>query len=116
MRKQIDPMLKTKLYLLAIGILILAVLLVKTKEEPQKQPEKTEPPTQEEEAPETEPEEEKEPERKTPVYNGSIRVLLKTDGFESEIHETVKLACGQELVVLGKGTDENERNVDVLKV
>ena len=61
MRKQIDPMLKTKLYLLAIGILILAVLLVKTKEEPQKQPEKTEPPTQEEEAPETEPEEEKEP-------------------------------------------------------
>lgn len=40
MRKQIDPMLKTKLYLLTIGILILAVLLVKTKEEPQKQPEK----------------------------------------------------------------------------
>ena len=35
-------------------------------------------------------------------------MLLKTDGFESEIHETVKLACGQELVVLGKGTDENE--------
>lgn len=108
MRKQIDPMLKTKLYLLAIGILILAVLLVKTKEEPKKQPEKTEPPTREEETPETEPEAGKEPERKTPVYNGSIRVLLKTDGFEGEIHETVKLACGQELVALGKGTDENE--------
>ncbi|MCI9018079.1 MAG: hypothetical protein HFI27_04190, partial [Lachnospiraceae bacterium] len=42
MRKQIDPMLKTKLYLLAIGVLILAVLLFRKAPEP-KEPESIEP-------------------------------------------------------------------------
>ena len=106
MRKQIDPMLKTKLYLLAIGVLILAVLLFRKEPEP-KEPENIEPPPLAEQPEETEPEVEKEPEIKTPVYNGSIRVLLKTDGFAGEVHETVKLTSGQELVAVGKGTDEN---------
>ena len=35
MRREIDPMLKTKLYLLAIGVLILALLLIRTKSEPE---------------------------------------------------------------------------------
>lgn len=105
MGRQTDPMIKTKLYLLAIGILILAVLLVRRK--PETEPwEETEPPVLEEEMKEPEPEAEEEPEIKMPVYNGNIRVLLKTDGFASEVHETVKLTAGQELVALGKGTDE----------
>ncbi len=106
MRKQIDPMLKTKLYLLAIGVLILAVLLFRKAPEP-KEPESIEPSLPAEEPKEPQPEAEKEPEIKTPVYNGSIRVLLKTDGFQEEIHETVKLTSQQELVAVGKGTEEN---------
>ena len=108
MGRQRDPMLKTKLYLLAIGILLLAILLVQQKkgEEEKSEPPKPQPSTEETKEPEQEAEEESEV--PLPVYNGRIRVLIKTDGFAEEIHESVKLTSDRELVVQKRGADKTE--------
>ncbi|MEH2959893.1 SpoIID/LytB domain-containing protein [Candidatus Merdisoma sp. JLR.KK006] len=108
MGRQTDPMLKTKLYLLAIGILVLAILLVRGKSEIES-PKDTEnlPIKEQPKEPEPESDAEAEPEMKVPIYNGNIRVLIKTDGFAGEIHESVKLVSDQELFIHGKILDEN---------
>lgn len=114
MRREIDPMLKTKLYLLVIGIMILVLLLVKTKTTPEVAEDREEMPKKEENIEEP-PEEEEEPADCVPVYNGKIRVLLKTDGFEGEIHEGVKLSSEHELMVKGrivKGEQEDEKDYE----
>lgn len=100
MGRQTDPMVKTKLYLLGIGILILLVLLVGKGTKPEK-PEDTKNPPQAETPAEPEAEEELEPEIPMPEYNGRIRVLLKTQDFAQEVHETVRLTSDRELSVKG---------------
>lgn len=104
MGRQTDPMVKTKLYLLGIGVLILLVLLVGKSAEPEEPKGNGEPPLaeiQEEQEPEPEPEPEAEPEIPMPEYNGRIRVLLKTDEFAGEVHERVRLTSDRELAVTG---------------
>ncbi len=107
MRREIDPIWKTKLYLLAIGVLILGMLLLGKKPEPEPT-EEPEVPSKEQIPEEPREEEEAEPVIPTLVYNGQIRVLLKTDGFEEEIHETVKLAADHELTVRGRASEGEE--------
>ena len=110
MRRRMDPLIKMKLYLLAIGILILALLLVRVKKEEKGPVQEEKEMGQEEEIqkPENPPEEvkEEEPEIKAPVYNGRIRVLLKTEGFASEYHHEVKILSDCELVVKGREDKE----------
>ncbi|MCI8374178.1 MAG: SpoIID/LytB domain-containing protein [Lachnospiraceae bacterium] len=108
MGRQTDPMVKTKLYLLAIGILLLAILLVRGRTKEEEKPENTEPQPAREEPKEPEKEAEEEPKIQTPIYNGRIRVLIKTDDFEEEMHESVRLASDQELVVQKKGAADGD--------
>lgn len=107
MRREIDPMLKTKLYLLGIGVMVLILLLVRTKKEPEIAEDREEIP-RENEIIEEPVQEEEEPIIPVPVYNGNIRVLLKTDGFEGEIHEGVKLSSEHELTVKGRTIGEEQ--------
>lgn len=120
--------IKAKLYLLAAGVLILGTLLFYEKSvawqaaekdgEAQKQQAGREPGTGDEGKVSQESTEEQktaekgaaEEERKETEeteetaqqeYNGMIRVLLKTDAYEKEVHETVEVssASGQDLTV-----------------
>ena len=100
---------RTKLYLLAIGLLILGVLLFRQEkggeeEEPQKEAKK------EYETPEK-PEEREEPEPEPLEYNGRIRVLLMTDDYEGELHQQIRLSSpsGQDLTVYDA---ENGETID----
>lgn len=109
---------RAKLYLLAVGILILGALLFR---EGDKAGEKGNPP-QPEAVPETR-EEEENGEEKTETepetvpgtqpleYSGRIRVLLKTTGYEGELHEELRLssASGQDLTVYDR---ENGETID----
>ena len=108
MRREIDPMLKTKLYLLAIGVLILALLLIRTKSEPEVAEDKGNEASPEPEVAEELPAEEEEQVIPVPVYNGNIRVLLKTDGFAGDIHESVSLSSDHELAVKGTRIQEDQ--------
>ena len=106
MGKPMNQEVKIKLYLLAVGLLILAFLLVRDAgKEKKEEPVKEEGPFTAEEDLEPEPEEE-EPQVKLPVYNGKIRVLLKTDEFAEEVHASVQLASDQELAVLERAAGE----------
>lgn len=101
-RGKFNQVLQAKLYLLAIGILILLALLtwgVGKKIEQAEQEPKTETKTKDEQ--EADPEETDTEEAEVLAYNGNIRVLLKTDGFAKELHETVTLssASGADLGV-----------------
>ncbi len=105
MRRQTDQIFKMKLYLLAIGILILVLLLMRgVKEEEKPQADQA---AEKEERTEPEEPSKEEQEIKTPVYNGKIRVLLKTDGFVSEFHESVSIASDCELTVRAGGSGES---------
>lgn len=127
-RNSQEALKKAKLGLLAIGVLILGALLfygegqgqenglspgsTETAEATGKageseEPEKSEKPEEEGKAGEPgEPEEE--PDSLPLSYDGSIRVLLKTDNYEKELHETVELssASGQDLAVYDGETGE----------
>lgn len=104
MGKGTDAVIKIKLCLLAAGLLILALLLARNKKE--EGPEEAE--RQREEIKEEEQKEiaEDEPQIKLPVYNGNIRVLLKTDRFASEYHREVELIADHELVLLDREEEE----------
>lgn len=95
MRRPMNQEIKAKLYLLAIGILILVLLLVRGKDKEEAVPEQK-PEVSGEKEQEMPPEEE-EPPIKVPVYNGYIRVLLKTNEFAGEVHESVQLVSDGEM-------------------
>lgn len=122
---------RAKLYLLAAGVLVLGALLFyeeKGTEEPEKYEQEEQPAgsgntgvsgtndMEETEEAGKEKEEEKEEEKEVPEepapqpleYSGSIRVLLKTDNYEKEIHEKIELssASGQDLAVYDGETEE----------
>lgn len=113
-----ERMIRAKLFLLAAGLLILGMLLFYEKEElreqepPEQEPEKTTEQQEETESLENE-EEEAEEEQTEPAleYSGNIRVLLKTDGYEKERHEEIRLSSvsGQDLRVYDK---ENGETID----
>ena len=99
---------RAKLYLLAVGILILGALLFREGDkagekgnppQPEAVPEAREEEEKGEEKTETEPE--TVPEIQPLEYSGRIRVLLKTTGYEGELHEEIRLssASGQDLTV-----------------
>lgn len=104
---------RTKLYLLMIGVLILGTLLFyekkgmqapETAQEGQREGRQTEEETPMEDAQEEEPEmaeETEEPEVQPLEYNGNIRVLLRTDHYEGELHGEIQLSSGsgQDLTV-----------------
>ncbi len=93
------PEVKEKLKLLALGILTLAVLLMigrtgqkakENREEDNKREERQEEPSAEREAQETP------PQVPVPVYNGRIRVLIKTDGYRDVYHEALEITGEEE--------------------
>ena len=109
---------RAKLYLLAVGILILGALLFREGDkagekgnppQPEAVPETREEEEKGEEKPETEPE--TVPETQPLEYSGRIRVLLKTTGYEGELHEEIRLssASGQDLTVYDR---ENGETID----
>jgi len=100
---------KIKLYLLAMGILILAILLVRNKSKDEIIPDEGNQQTEKQEQIN-----ENVPKPMMPTYNGTIRVLLKTNAFTDEYHEQVKLfsdcemqVCGQDEKEYTKGTELN---------
>lgn len=109
---------RAKLYLLAVGILILGALLFREGDkagekgnppQPEAVPEAREEEEKGEEKTETEPE--TVPETQPLEYSGRIRVLLKTTGYEGELHEEIRLssASGQDLTVYDR---ENGETID----
>ena len=96
-----------------IGVLILGTLLFyekkgmqapETAQEGQREGRQTEEETPMEDAQEEEPEmaeETEEPEVQPLEYNGNIRVLLRTDHYEGELHGEIQLSSGsgQDLTV-----------------
>ena len=109
---------RAKLYLLAVGILILGALLFREGDkagekgnppQPEAVPEAREEEEKGEEKTETEPE--TVPEIQPLEYSGRIRVLLKTTGYEGELHEEIRLSSvsGQDLTVYDR---ENGETID----
>ena len=93
------PEVKEKLKLLALGILALAVLLMigrtgqkvkENREEDNQREERQEEPSAEGE------DQEAPPQVPMPVYNGRIRVLIKTDGYRDVYHEALEITGEEE--------------------
>ena len=117
---------RAKLYLLALGVLILGALLFYEKREERERGRAAEGLQEDSgsqdgttaggpdgaaaaEEPENAGQEEPEGTKIQPLeYDGTIRVLLKTDHYEKDIHEEVRLssASGQDLAVYGEGDGE----------
>lgn len=92
------PEVRQKLLLLVLGILALGALLLmgragqKIKEKGQDETGKGE----RQEGPQTAEGEQEEKAVPVPVYNGNIRVLIKTDEFKGFFHEAVEITGGEE--------------------